>query len=301
VARIQADTMFTVADPMFAMGPDMLAMPEAVQDVLVTGAPYSADAVTEMTQTLADGNRIARTVTASVSRDSEGRTRRDQRLAALGPWMPDAQPRTVIIEDPVAHASYMVDEEQKTAIKLPFMRQVKVSGPMSAPMVADEDTFFEASVMSSDAGVVAGESGKEVAHAGKPAVVAFSGTRTFATSMPDHMPDMRDMPPVERHDLGKQMIEGVEAVGTQSVTTIAAGAIGNEQPIRIVSERWYSEALHTVVMSKRSDPRTGEVVYRLTNLDRSEPSPALFQVPADYTVKDPMQQRERRVRTKAEP
>ena len=39
-------------------------------------------------------------------------------------------------------------------------------------------------------------------------------------------------------------------------------------------------------MSKRTDPRMGETVYKLTNINRSEPLPALFQVPSDYTIRD---------------
>ena len=52
---------------------------------LVKGAPYSAQAVTESTQTLGDGNRIVRKSTATVYRDSEGRTRREQSFKAIGP------------------------------------------------------------------------------------------------------------------------------------------------------------------------------------------------------------------------
>jgi hypothetical protein len=68
--------------------------------------------------------------------------------------------------------------------------------------------------------------------------------------------------------------------------TIPAGEIGNERPIQIVDERWYSPELQTVVMTKHSDPRFGETVYRLTNIDRNEPARALFEVPADFTIKD---------------
>src|SRR5262249_8635025 len=74
-------------------GPMMLGPAE-----VVTGAPYSAQAITEITQTLADGNRIVRKVTASVYRDSAGRVRRDQVLAAVGSWMPEDQPKTAIID-----------------------------------------------------------------------------------------------------------------------------------------------------------------------------------------------------------
>lgn len=86
--------------------------------------------------------------------------------------------------------------------------------------------------------------------------------------------------------LGKQMIEGVEAEGKRTVTTIPVGAIGNERPIEIVSESWYSPELQTTVMSKRSDPTSGETTFRLTNIRRGDPDASLFQVPSDYTIKE---------------
>lgn len=86
--------------------------------------------------------------------------------------------------------------------------------------------------------------------------------------------------------LGKQMIEGIEAEGKRTVTTIPVGAIGNERAIEIVSESWYSPELQTVIMSKRTDPTSGETAFRLTNIRRGEPDASLFQVPSDYTVKE---------------
>ncbi len=72
--------------------------------------------------------------------------------------------------------------------------------------------------------------------------------------------------------------------GTRSTRTIAAGQIGNEKPIEIVSESWFSPDLKTVVYSKRSDPRSGDMIYSLTNISRSEPDASLFAVPADYKL-----------------
>jgi hypothetical protein len=86
--------------------------------------------------------------------------------------------------------------------------------------------------------------------------------------------------------LGKQTIEGVEAEGTRTVVTIAAGEVGNDQPLQIVTERWYSPELQAVVMSRHSDPRFGETTYRLTSVVRGEPDRSLFEVPADYKVTD---------------
>jgi hypothetical protein len=84
--------------------------------------------------------------------------------------------------------------------------------------------------------------------------------------------------------LGKRNVEGVEAEGTRSTFTIPAGEIGNDLPIEIVSERWYSPELQTVMMTRYADPRDGETVYRLSNLRRGEPSRQLFEVPSDYRV-----------------
>ena len=84
--------------------------------------------------------------------------------------------------------------------------------------------------------------------------------------------------------LGTRDVEGVRADGTRTTTTIEAGAIGNVAPLEIVSERWFSPELKTVVLSRRSDPRFGETTYRLENIVRGEPSPELFRVPPDYRV-----------------
>jgi hypothetical protein len=86
--------------------------------------------------------------------------------------------------------------------------------------------------------------------------------------------------------LGKQTIEGVEAEGVRSVITIPEGQIGNDRPIEIVSERWDSQALQTVVLSKHNDPRFGETIYRLTNINRAEPARTLFEPPADYKMEE---------------
>jgi hypothetical protein len=85
--------------------------------------------------------------------------------------------------------------------------------------------------------------------------------------------------------LGKQTIEGVTAAGTRTTRTIPAGEIGNERPLEITSEVWTSPDLQILVLSKRTDPRIGETVYRLTNIQRGDPDPSLFRVPSGFTMK----------------
>lgn len=87
-------------------------------------------------------------------------------------------------------------------------------------------------------------------------------------------------------DLGMRKINGVEAQGTRDTRTIPAGAIGNEKPVSIVTERWYSPELQMNVLVKHSDPRMGETLFELTDIERQEPDASLFKVPADYTVRN---------------
>ena len=86
--------------------------------------------------------------------------------------------------------------------------------------------------------------------------------------------------------LGRQTIEGVQAEGRRTTITIPAGQAGNELPIHIVNESWYSTELQTTVLSKHSDPRNGDTVTRLLNISRSEPSRMMFEAPADYKLSE---------------
>ncbi len=90
----------------------------------------------------------------------------------------------------------------------------------------------------------------------------------------------------KKEALGKQTVEGVECEGTHSITTIPAGEMNNELPINIVTESWYSPELQVTVLRKFNDPRYGEDVFRLTNINRAEPAKELFEVPSDYTIKE---------------
>jgi len=111
-------------------------------------------------------------------------------------------------------------------------------------------------------------------------VAAGSGTRTGSPAT--RVPSERIL--TER--LGERTIAGVRAEGARTTLTIAADAIGNQSPLTIVSERWYSPELQVVVLTHRSDPRFGDTTYRLVNVVRSEPAPSLFDVPAHYRIDD---------------
>jgi len=230
-----------------AVGPGPGGPPDAIGFVTfeggvsgktVTGVPFTASFSTQTTQVLADGNQIQRSATGSIARDSQGRTRRDTTLPAIGPWAAagNAPPQMTFINDPVAGTQYTLDANRKIAHKMPshnheghvFSKQVIIGG-------------------------------------------AFAEERQKETTTTS---------------LGTQTINGVSAQGTRITRTIPAGEIGNQKPIVITIEKWYSPDLQETVMTKRSDPRMGETVFQLTSIQRTEPSATLFQVPADFTVEE---------------
>jgi len=252
----------------------------------VKGAPYSGEAVTETVQTLADGNRIVNKFTSQVYRDSEGRTRREQTLKALGVVGTGEEPlQTIFINDPVAGVTYTLDTRSHTAHKsMPFRFQL-----MTKPGAPGEANTFE---FKSERGAAAGANvivttqagpGQTATRVPPPDVMEHFNLRTEGGA--GFVIRTKPAPGNEiKEQLGKQMIEGVEAEGTRTTVTIPAGEIGNERPIEIVSERWYSPELQLVVMTRHSDPRSGETTYKLANINRSEPAKSLFEVPPGFNV-----------------
>ncbi len=260
----------------------------SIDGKLVKGAPYSAQATNESVQTLANGNRIVRQNTSSVYRDSEGRTRRDQTISVVGGYAAAGEPaQTTFINDPVAGVNYILDAKNRTARKIDVSADKKmVEAKMKAELMkkkasegaAEEQTAADREKIAMQKAVAAGGFKYEMRTGpGAGPVLAGAGPGFIM---------MGDKKNTRKEDLGKQTIEGVEAEGTRYTTTIPAGEIGNEQPIEIVFESWYSPELQTVVLSKHSDPRSGDNTYRLTNINRTEPAHSLFEVPADYTIQE---------------
>jgi len=283
----QQDVFFTAPAPvgMPGMGgPHTFAFVagELVGGNPVKGAPYSGNAVTETTQTLADGNRIVNHSTAAVYRDGEGRERREQSIPNIGPFAAQgAPPMTIFISDPVAGVNYSLNPGNKTAIKMP-VPQIGSMPPMpamppgapGAPM-PPMPPGTQAGVMVQRFGVAGGSAtASMVAPPGPPQVMIYRSSGAPTANPPDVQ------------QLGTKVVEGVQADGTRTTLTIPAGQIGNDNPIQIVDEMWRSPELQVIVHSEHSDPRMGTTVYSLKNISRSDPSPALFQVPADYTLTD---------------
>ena len=251
----------------FHLGTTEILNVEPMENVpAIAGAPFTADATTEFTQMLPDGNRIERRFSTSLARDGKGRTRSEQEVAMLGPlvvlqngkggmnWtagQPVAAthrepPRFTVITDPVDGVTYTLDERAKEARR----------SPTKFEMIGS----VELKVQSIELKKVADR--LEMARQG---AIAHAGTT---------------------ESLGTRQFDGVSAEGTRTTMTIPAGQIGNLNPINMVTERWFSKELQMAVLITRRDPRSGETIYRLTNIVRAEPPPDLFSVPSDYRVID---------------
>lgn len=259
---------------------------------VVKGAPYSAESITETIQTLSDGNRIVNRITSSVYRDGEGRTRREQSLKGLGIFGTGEEPlQTIFINDPVAGVTYSLDSKSHTAHKsvpftFEFSKKLEKAG---AAVSAIEGQRFEFKVAPGTAAggsmimtAPMGTGPARMPHPELDQLRAEAGSTGAVIVRTKPGPNTNEV----KEQLGKQNIEGVEAEGTRTTVTIPAGEIGNERPIEIVSERWYSPELQLVVMTRHSDPRFGETTYKLTNINRTEPAKSLFEVPSDYTIKE---------------
>jgi hypothetical protein len=227
---------------------------------VVLNAPYSGEGVTTVRQILYDGTRIERTVTATIHRDSAGRVRREQSIFGLAALdAPQDSAQVVTIVDPVNNMIWSLTTADKTARGM--RGRVKAGGRPGAGMMPPPPPP-------------------------PPPPGVGTAARPGAPPIPPPAPgpgtnSMRIVP------LGTKTIEGLAATGTKSTMTFPAGAMGNDRPIEVTEERWESTDLRVLLYSRRHDPRTGDVEYRLTKVTRDEPAADLFAVPSDYRVVDP--------------
>ena len=267
-----------------------------VESRITAGRPYSADATTESLQVLGDGNRISSKRVTRVFRDNDGRTRREQ----LGP---DGNAQTITINDPVGGTSYTLYPATKTASQGSVFSLAPATAPPSGVGGARGGGGGGAATTVAGVPVARGGGGGrggaatatteqevrlrdiEKARAARVEQAETSQTAAAQSKQVIELAASGGGKPT-KEELGEQMIEGVRATGTRTTTIIPAGSnIGNMNEIRIVSEQWFSPDLEVLVLTKHSDPRVGETVYRLTNIIRAQPDPNLFVLPSDYTLR----------------
>ena len=239
---------------------------------VVTGQPYSAEIVSESVQTLADGNRIVQRTTGRVFRDGQGRVRREEDRPSGGP--------SISIMDPTRGVTIVLDSVNRTARETPTglsieLKKLKDLAKMAealnlaAEKRAAEGPPQDVERRKVELGDAERRKVEVLINGGRATGFVRTGGEKLDETTEEKLPD--------------RMIEGVWASGVRRTTTIPKGVIGNEQPIKVVSEEWTSPDLQVLVLTDRTDPRAGHSTYRLLRVGLNEPDPSLFQVPPDYT------------------
>ena len=104
-------------------------------------------------------------------------------------------------------------------------------------------------------------------------------------------PEPNEPPDAKTESLGTKTIDGIKVEGTRVTFEIPSGQLGNDKPIQVVSERWFSPELQVLMMSRHLDPLAGEHVFKLTNIKRAEPSADLFAIPSGFRIENAPEKR----------
>jgi hypothetical protein len=218
----------------------------------IANKPYTATVKTTIVQELVDGTTITRVNTTKEARDSEGRTMHQTSL-----YVPNGEPAIVntSVFDPGSRTMthWMSQSKQATVIHMPEPKSLAANLPTQQT-------------------VLAGGSSSNGSADGQPQIATAAQAARIRNR--------------QKEQLGGKTIAGVYAEGTRITMTIPEGAEGNDRPITTVNETWRSRDLNITLLSVNEDPRTGTRTTEVTDLDRAEPDPSVFQVPEGYTVKD---------------
>jgi hypothetical protein len=243
----------------------------------VAGEPYVAQKVTRSVWTLGDGTKITHESNTKIARDADGRVREaveNRSASSFGGTQVNRTSESITIADPVAHTvTIYTPGPAKVAIRMQ-LPELAGLGKLKLP----------------GGGAFHGISGV-LETSPPPPPQGFAGPRAHLGStnpaVAAEIAKIRaEKDEVQTEELGNDAIDGVTVEGKRTTTTIPTGQIGNDRPIVITHEEWYSPDLKLVVKSVDEDPRTGERTMELEGLTIGDPDPALFQVPAGYQVRD---------------
>jgi hypothetical protein len=286
----------------------MDGMMPMMRSKLVKNAPYSAEVISERIQNLPDGNQIVNKTSTMHYRDAAGRTRQETRDQK-------GELKRISIFDPVDNVSYTLDPKDKKATKI-SMKPLDIEASKLAAehgRLAGEKARERIEQLRKDGKLSVVErgdgNGNEVVvkrierteRDGSPRRVMENVEVRVAQAVNSNVNvELGRLAPLvatafndgkwssksNTKDMGSKEFDGVKAEGKSRSYDIPAGEVGNKNPITVSSETWTSPELQITVYSKQSDPRSGDRIYRLANLKRSEPAAALFTVPSDYAVKE---------------
>jgi hypothetical protein len=222
----------------------------------VKGVPFSATQTTVREQTLADGTVIKSTVEVQLARDSDGRIRAESTLKQKST---DAtQSHVVAVWNPTdrTEISWVTGNPHASFANVLHLPELQLNGMMGA-----------------------------LASAPPPPPGSLSHSLHTVPVAQSSVPS-RDAASIHTETLSTDTIASLEVTGTRTTQVVPAGTIGNDRDFTVTSETWVSPELKVTVRQLTSDPRTGTVTTELTNIDRSDPDPALFKPPAGYKTMD---------------
>jgi hypothetical protein len=230
-------------------------MPRVANWGPVKGLPFSATETTVREQTLSDGTVIKSTVEVLLWRDSEGRMRAESTLnSGTTP-----QGRIVTVWNPA---------EGKAITWITGNSAVTFTSATHLP-----ESQLNSLLSSQSSTPSASQSGSRTSLPQGAAIPAALSTSSSLESAN-----------LRTEALSPETMAGLEVAGTRTMQVIPAGSVNNDRDFTVVSETWTSAELKTTVRQMSSDPRTGTVTTELSNVERSEPDPALFTPPAGVKV-----------------
>lgn len=289
-----------IAPPPISIASSMLGLSSPLGAQSAAGKPIYAEFITEHHQNFTDGNRISHSTFSSIYRDAQGRIRRESQLSVPGLSAGIAASTFITIVDHPLGYGYVLDPQEMIAHRY----ELNAAGPsyvarlhaqaagraLLPPDAKQPPAAAAANTATSSATASQWRTHAFSAHHIHPAMDGGPGADDAASSS---APSMRiDQPflaapnPVRTENLGEELILGYRAHGTRVVTTLPAGQIGNDRPIDIVSEQWFSPDLELVMRSLHRDPWAGEFTTTVTQVVRGDQPAALFQVPPPYRVID---------------
>lgn len=289
-----------IAPPPISISSSMLGISSPLGAQYATGKPVYAEFVTEHHQNFADGNRICRSTFSSIYRDAEGRIRRESQLSVPGLSAGIAATTFITIVDHQLGYGYVLDPQEMVAHRYELnaagpsyvarLRTQTVGSALLSPDSKPQPSAAAANSAPPDAVASPWRQHAFSAHHFHPAMdggpEADDAGIARALRLRIDQPFLAAPNPVRTENLGEQMLLGFRVRGTRVITTLPAGQIGNDRPIDIISEQWFSPDLELVMRSLHRDPWAGEFTTTVTKVSRGDQPTSLFQVPTPYKVID---------------
>jgi len=315
-----------IAPPPISISSAFLGVSSPLGAQPASGKPMFAEFLTEHHQSFTDGNQISRATHSSIYRDAQGRIRRESQLSVPGLPAGIAASTFITIVDRKIGFGFVLDPQEMVAHRYElngpapsYIARLSAQGsgnalfapapaqPAGATASAQAPTpspsseshwrlhgFVHRAHTANESQSAATPGGGQSARLNSGFLPEDTGVASAPTMRIDQ-PLLAAPNPVRTENLGEQMILGFRATGTRVITTLPAGQIGNDRPIDIVSEQWFSPELEVVMRSLHRDPWAGEFTTTVIRISRGDQPATLFEIPERYKVIDAAEEREHHV------